>query len=107
MDVEELIALILLAVEVLPIVLLLIVNVVPDVACIPTKLCETEVEEPVTFIEPILLFDITTVEDDAALPIPKLIAPVVDEETETEPVPVDAPIVLPVVLPILALPATK
>jgi hypothetical protein len=62
-----------------------------------------EVVVPVKVIDPIVLFEIATV-PELAEPMPKLMAPVVELETATEPVPVPLPTVLPLVVPTLALP---
>ncbi len=92
----------LLAVVVLPMMLLLIVFV-PPFTWMPVNEEEVKEVEPLTVMEPMVLFAIFTVLV-LSEPMPNAVPPDVALVTETEPVPVPLPIVLPEVVPMFAAP---
>ena len=102
-EVDEVAALRLFAVVVLPTVLLLMVFV-PAVAEMPVSEAEMLVDVPFVVMEPMTLLAIATV-PVLPEPMPKLVPPVPAVVTEMEPVPVLLPMVLPVTVPTLTLPA--
>jgi hypothetical protein len=102
-EVDEVAALRLLAVVVLPMVLLAIV-LVPPVTWMPTTEAEMVLANPFAVIEPMALLEIATVPLPAD-PMPMAGPPFPEVMTETEPVPVPLPIVLPAVVPMFAEPA--
>lgn len=101
--VAAVLALMLFAVDVLPIVLPLIVTValfpVLDIPVIPL---EIEVVLPFAVIDPILLFVIDKMDAEASEQIPKVKAPEPLVVVIIDPVPVVLPIVFPDVVPIFA-----
>jgi hypothetical protein len=102
LDEDEVAALRLLAVVVLPTVLLLIVFA-PAVTLMPVSEAETLVVVPFAVMEPMVLLEIATVPllDET---MPK-VGPPPEVVTEMEPVPVPLPMVLPVTVPMLTFPA--
>jgi hypothetical protein len=103
-EVDEVAALRLFAVVVLPTVLLLMVFV-PAVTEMPVREAEMVVSEPFTVREPMVLLAMVTVLTLVEL-IPVDNAPVPEVVMETDPVPVPLPMMLPVVVPTLTDPFT-
>lgn len=104
---DALIALILFAVLVLPMVLLLTVKVVPAVVAIPVKEWDIPVVVPTVVKAPIILLEIEETVEAASTAIPKVTPPVVEVEETILPVLVPEPMVLPLTVPMFALPAVR
>jgi hypothetical protein len=102
-EVDEVAALRLFAVVVLPTVLSLMVFA-PAVTWIPTSEAEMVVSVPLVVMEPMVFLAMALVPVPAAA-MPKLVPPLPDVVTEMEPVPVPLPMVLPVTVPMFTEPA--
>ena len=102
-EVDEVAALRLFAVLVLPTVLLLMVFA-PSVTWMPVSEAEMVLPEPFTVMEPMMFWAMSTV-PLLNEPMPKLVPPFPEVVMETEPVPVPLPMVLPATVPMFTAPA--